>query len=161
MREITLSQNMVALVDDEDYDFLNQRKWFARRTANEKYYASRNERDAVTKKDKTILMHRLIMNAMDYTEVDHWDNNGLNNQKNNLRFATESQNGINRPKQSNNSSGYKGVYWNKQAQKWMVRIQINKKNHFVGLFSDLIIAARAYDKKAAELFGEFAKLNFE
>jgi hypothetical protein len=161
MKTITLSQNKVALVDDEDYDFLNQWKWCAIKYKNGNYYAVRHpEWDPITKKQITIHMHRLIMNAPDSLEVDHWDSNTLNNQKDNLRLATHSQNQSNRGKTKRNTSGYKGVSLCKKTNKWRALIKFNKKSIHLGYFNNIIDAARAYDQKAIELFGEFAKLNF-
>ena len=103
-------------------------------------------------------MHRLIMDAQERQEIDHADGNGLNNQKDNLRFCTHSQNHMNR-KPTKGSSKYKGVSWHKAAKKWNARITLNKKTVSIGYFDSEIIAAKAYDEKAIELFGEFAKLN--
>jgi hypothetical protein len=161
MKEITLSQNKVSLVDDEDYDFLNQWKWCTRKKKLGKFYAVRNlPRDPITHQQKQILMHQVIMNAPDYAEVDHEDNDGLNNQKYNLRIATKNQNQHNGSKRVDNTSGYKGVSWYNQTTKWQVKIAFNGKLIHLGYFDDPIQAAKAYDRKAVEIFGEFAKLNF-
>ena len=106
-------------------------------------------------------MHREILGITDpKINVDHLDGDGLNNQRSNLRVCTDSQNGANRGKQKNNKSGYKGVHWNKKTKKWAAQIQYHKKVLNLGYYSDIIEAAKAYDKKALELFGEFARLNF-
>ena len=93
-------------------------------------------------------------------EVDHIDTIRSNNKIENLRPATSSQNSQNNSKRSDNTSGYKGVSWNKKRKSWKVQIQKNYVNMIVGHFEDLIMAAEAYDKKAKELFGEFARTNF-
>ena len=104
-------------------------------------------------------MHRLILNAKKGEQVDHINRNGLDNRKKNLRLCSHSQNGINRPFQKNNSSGFKGVHKYKYGGKWEVSIEKGGKNFYVGVFSDKKEAALAYNKKAKELFGEFAYQN--
>ena len=91
--------------------------------------------------------------------IDHINGNPSDNRICNLREATISQNGINKPLQSNNKSGYKGVYWNKSHGKWMARININNKTVFLGLFDDLNNAAYAYKNAAIELHGNFINNN--
>lgn len=104
-------------------------------------------------------MHRQIMNSPTGLEVDHRDRDRLNNQRSNLRLATRSQNATNKSIQSNNTSGYRGVYWLKRDKKWLARVGINGKFINAGLFKDKRQAALAYNKKAIELFGEFAVPN--
>ena len=93
--------------------------------------------------------------------IDHIDWNGLNNQSSNLRLCSTSQNGANKRKNEGKySSQFKGVTWFKLANKWKADIQCNKKVFTLVLFISEEEAARAYDKRAQELFGEFAHLNF-
>lgn len=108
---------------------------------------------------KDIRMHRQIMGEPEGMEVDHSDNNGLNNQKSNLRIATHWQNLANRALQKNNTSGYRGVSWSKQAKKWWAQIYVDSKTVHLGLFDDVKEAARAYNEAAIERYGEFARLN--
>lgn len=153
MKEIKLTQGKVAMVDDEDYQYLNGFKWYASKAGNV-FYAMKAI--TVDGKRKTQYMHNVILNGKG---IDHIDRNGCNNQKSNLRFCTQSENGMNRTKMENASSIFKGVCFNKSAKKWMVRIQINSKVIYLGLFASEIEAAKAYNAKAIELFGEFANLN--
>lgn len=158
MKEIKLTQGKVALVDDEDFEELSKFKWCALK-APKTYYAIRRGNDF---KKSTIYMHREILKLTDSKiQGEHKDNNGLNNQKSNLRTCTNSENQRNKTCKINGTSNYKGVYWNKKNKKWDVRICINKKRTYVGHFKNEIEAAKAYDKKAKELFGEFAYLNFK
>ena len=90
--------------------------------------------------------------------VDHINNDRSDNRIENLRLATLSQNGFNRPRQQNNKSGYKRVSWHKQKQKWVAQIKINGKNKFLGFFVNAEDAYEAYCLKAKELYGEFAQL---
>lgn len=155
MKEIQLSQNKVALVDDEDFDTLNQFKWSAHKIGNN-YYASRTI--VVDGKHTLQYMHGAILNGKG---VDHRDMNGLNNQKNNLRFCTKSENGMNMRKRESATatSIYKGVSFYKPYGKWKARLMINRKEIHLGYFDTEIEAAKAYNAKAVELFLEFANLN--
>jgi hypothetical protein len=92
-------------------------------------------------------------------EIDHCDGDGLNCRDENLRIATPKQNQGNKRLQINNTSGYKGVHWFPQTQKWVVRIKREGKCIHLGYFFDKKDAARAYDRAAIEQFGEFAVLN--
>lgn len=160
MREINLSQNMVALVDDEDYEFLSQWKWHVFRHESGKYYAKRGEWDPDTKKVKTVFIHRIILNASSEVKVDHWDNDGLNNQRSNLRIVTTSQNGANVNKRPGNTSGYKGACWHKITKKYISKLKFRGKYIYLGYFDDPVQAAKMYDFWARDLFKEFAVLNF-
>jgi hypothetical protein len=149
MKEIKLTQGKVTVVDDEDYEWLNQWKW---------HYAGGSAlRNIVkNKKWKSIWMHRLIMNTPDDLYVDHINHNRLDNRKKNLRICTTGQNNRNSLKRKNNKSGYKGVYWKKQSKKWCAEIGINNERMYLGLFVDIKDAVNAYNRKAKELHGEFA-----
>lgn len=154
MKEIPLTQGYKALVDDIDYNRLNQFLWQVIIKENYSPYAYRTDR---TNGKETIYMHREILQCD--LKVDHRDGNGLNNQRYNLREATSQQNSFNITKRSKTtSSAYKGVCWNRQNKQWQSYIYFNKKIH-LGYFEDEIDAAIAYNNKAIELFGEFAKLN--
>lgn len=152
MKKIQLTQGKVALVDDEDLAELSKFKWCASKIGNT-FYAIRN---LSTEPRRTILMHREILKTPKNLETDHRDGNGLNNQKENLRVATRSQNLQNRGKYKNNSSGYKGVYWNKIAKKWIVRIKIKNNNIYLGCFPDKIKAHKAYITACKKYHGDFA-----
>ena len=154
VKEIPLTQGKIALVDDEDYERIIQYKWSANKIGNTWYAVSR---ESTT--HKTILMHRLILSTQPHELCDHINGNGLDNRRCNLRLASKSQNAMNQTK-THGTSTYKGVTWNKRANKWTVQIMFNYKNIYMGDFRDEREAAIAYDEKAIELFGEYAKLNF-
>lgn len=151
-KEIPLTKGKVALVDDADYEWLMQWKWYAQERGSGLTYAGLPSGGPY--------MHRLIMNAPKGMQVDHCDLNGLNNQRNNLRLASQSQNLANRQKQKNNHSGFKGVVFDKKCRNWKAEIKINKACKHLGNFQSITDAARAYDAAALELYGEFARLNF-
>lgn len=154
MKRIPLTQGKYALVDDEDYERVNNLKWHACKHHNT-WYALHSPTEK-----PPVKMHRFIMNAAKGVQVDHSDGDGLNNQKSNLRKATHSQNIWNSRLKKNNTSGFKGVHWNKIRKVYQAYIYSNNKHIYLGGYSDPEKAARAYDKKARELFGEFAWLNF-
>ena len=156
-RKIPLTQGKFATVDAEDFDQLNSYKWYANKKKNT-YYAARNLK---LQNGKKILMHREILGleAGDGLQADHKSGNGLDNRRANLRMCNQSQNNQNRHSFWGTSK-FKGVYWNKPANKWMARITLEGKLIYLGCFDFEIDAARAYDVKARELFGEFAKCNF-
>lgn len=149
MKEITLSRGETTQVDDSDHDSLSQFKWYLNRYG----YAVRVD------KRKCIFMHRVLMLPAGRQRVDHKDRNPLNNQRSNLRLCTASENLANRPKPMG-SDGYKGVYWHKRAGKWASCITHQYRSIYLGVFVDPAQAARAYDKAAVQLFGDFAWLNF-
>ena len=140
MKFIILSQGKLAVVDDEDYDYLIQYDWFAHKEYSTWYAYCKN-----------ILMHRLIMKTPKHLLVDHIDHDGLNNQKINLRHCTRQQNA------RNNTST--GVYYHKANQKYIARITINSKSKHVGCFNTEREAMIAYNEAAIHHYGEFACLN--
>lgn len=160
MKEIPLTQGKVALVDDADFDWLNQWKWFVHITKHN-FYARRYSGGG-RKATKKQYMHRLILNPMANEEVDHKDKNGLNNQRNNLRKSTHSQNNSNKSKTCNKTtSKYISVSWFKPYKMWRAYVANNKKVYHVGYFDNEIEAAKARDIKTKQLHGEFASLNFK
>src|SRR6185436_13817478 len=107
MKQVQLSQSKIALVDDEDFGKVSDHTWSVVKCKNS-FYARTNIRVAKGKYGRKVLyMHKLILATND--KVDHIDNNGLNNQRSNLRVATASQNGHNSRLRSDSSTGYKGV----------------------------------------------------
>ena len=160
MRTIQLTQGKVALVDDSDYEWLNQWKWLAHKERGT-YYALRSVRIKGRLNRKVIRMHRLIMNTPDNMLTDHRNHDGLNNQRYNLRVATPGQNQHNRL--SWGKSKFLGVGIVKTGiNKGQITAQIhaNGKKIHLGNFPTEEAAARVYDVNAKELFGEFANLNF-
>jgi hypothetical protein len=152
MKEIPLTQGQIALVDDADYDWLNQFKWCAER-AKQTYYA--RGRASVDGKTVLIRMHVLIAGP----RPDHKDGNGLNNQRHNLRRATSAQNARNKRRSGNNTSGYKGVSFSKKAKGWRARIKTEGRERHLGVYLTPEAAALAYNDAAEIYHGEFKSLN--
>lgn len=154
MKEIQLSQGKVALVDDADYEWLNQWKWNACRYGKT-FYASRIDKSTGVK--KKVYMHRLILGLTDKSVLsDHKDRNGLNNQRNNLRASSRSENAMNMGVRSGGTTGVKGVCFDKGKGKFMAHITVNYKFKFLGYFPDIESAAEARRIAKERVFGEFA-----
>jgi len=155
MKEIQLTQGKVARVDDIDYEYLSQFKWY--------FYAGYAKRKGPSPDRKTIPMHCVIAERMglqiDGLEVDHEDQVKLNNQRYNLRPATKAQQKHNEGLQRNNESGFVGVSFHKRVGKWRARIELNSKEKHLGYFETALEAALARDDAAKELRGEFVWLN--
>jgi hypothetical protein len=155
MKKIRLTQGLFAFVDDEDYERLSKFLWHVLK-AGTKTYAVRKE-SGKTKGRRTILMHREVVGLSDENmQVDHIDQNGLNNTKDNLRVATAKQNRRNRGRTIANKTGYKGVRPSKNGKRWVVFID----GEYLGTYDTAEEAATAYDKAALARHREFACLNF-
>ena len=161
MRQIPLTRNLVALVDDEDFERLSQFTWYAKPSGKRgNYYAYRSV--GCYENYRKIIMHREILPPPQGYFIDHINGNGLDNQKANLRVCTMSENMHNRVKNKNNKSGYKGVCAVKglRDRQWITQIVVGGKKIRVGYYNDLLEAAHAYDEAAYKYFGEFANVNF-
>lgn len=160
MREIELTQGKIALVDDEDFERVNQFKWRAHFNGYH-WYARRDIR--LENGKRTVQhMHRFVRGIEhgDPRQVDHINRSEtLDNRRSNLRIATRSQNLQNRDKQKNNTSGWKGVCWHKASKKWVAKINHQGKRFDLGLFDTTTAAAAAYNDAALMFHGKFAVLN--
>jgi hypothetical protein len=152
--EIPLTQGKFAKIDNEDYDLIKNHKW-----CYNKGYA----KTAITLsngKQKLLSMHRVILGLTDSKiQCDHINHDGLDNTKKNLRPCTHQQSHMNKSSAKNSSSKYLGVSWHKNKDKWQSSIMFNNKQIHIGIFHNEEEAAKAYNNKAKELFGEFANLN--
>jgi predicted RNA methylase len=151
MKELPVKWNRLTKVDDEDYERFKNFRWHF---AGNGYVARTVERFT------TIFLHDEIMKPPVGFQVDHIDRDKLNNQQSNLRVCTRSQNVQNSNLRSTNTSGYRGVFFENNTDKWVARITKDYRKRFLGRFDTAVDAARAYDKAACELFGEHAALNF-
>lgn len=152
---VPLTQGKEAVIDAVDALYVGQWNWRASRYRNT-FYAIRNTsmRDG---KVRTVLMHRALMGNPPNHQIDHADENGLNNRRGNLRPATHSENGFNRGPTKSNSSGFKGVHWHKPGKKWQAQIMVGGVSKHLGLFQTAEEAHMAYCRAADELHGEFAR----
>lgn len=159
MKEIVLTKGYSALVDDEDFDYLNQWKWQAT-VRGRNVYACRKVKAIQPSKKRQILiyMHRQVAGVI-FEMVDHIDHNGLNNQRENLRVSDFSQSNSNKRSHSGSTSKYKGVSLIKTSGKWTAQICKDKKVRKLGNYETQEQAALAYNEAAIRLHGEFANLN--
>ncbi len=155
--EIPLTQNRVAKVDPADYIWLSQFRWCCK-VGRDRCYAIRHIQDHG--RTKRIHMHRQIMDTADDMICDHINHDGLDNRRDNLRNCTLEQNNANRRSSPNATSPYIGVSYCRKREKWVAYIKHRGRSRFLGQFDQPEDAARAHDKAAWELWGEFANLNF-
>jgi hypothetical protein len=115
----------------------------------------RSDKNTYTKKIHKLIAEYFIANPYNKSCVDHINNNKLDNNVNNLRWATIQENNMNSKLRSDNASKYKGVSFDKQRNKYMACISINGKNKYLGRFDNIEEAVNARVKKSKELFGEY------
>jgi hypothetical protein len=127
------------IVDDEDFHYLQDRKWYVDNRKNGSKYVKRKRGE---------YLHRIIMKPPVGMCIDHINGDGCDNRKENLRVCTQSQNMRNRRMSKNNKSGAIGVLWNKISNKWVVNLR-------VGSFKSFEEAKEAYSKASVKLFGEY------
>jgi hypothetical protein len=156
VKRVQLTRGFYALVNDEDFEKVNQHNWCAtpkRYTwvaCRSVWYDGRNH---------MVYMHRVITGAVHGELVDHINGNGLDNQRHNLRICTKAQNNQNRRRaQSTNTSGYRGVFYEKNIRKWRAQISMDNKNIHLGVFTSKANAARVYKRASRALYGEFSPI---
>lgn len=153
--KIPLTQGLVALVDQADAQILNQFKWCATRRGAT-WYAVRGT--YLPDGRRTLMyMHTAITG---YHRTDHVNGDGLDNRRCNLRAVTQAENMKNTRRPSNNSSGFKGVCWDRKRRIWRAYIKVSGHQRHLGYFPNPIDAAIAYDRAARRDFGEYAAVNF-
>jgi len=138
MKKIKLTRNEYTIVDDEDFESLNQFKW---------HYSNGYARRAVyiNGKQKIIFMHRLIAQTPMGQETDHIDRNGLNNQKYNLRNVNHAENTRNATLRKDNKSGHRGVYFHAKTNKYVAQFRRYGQNKTLGYYGTLEQAAKAHE----------------
>jgi hypothetical protein len=147
--------NQFALIDDADMSIVAPIKWRTQICR----YKDREWTYAVSKVGKKLLyMHRLILNAQKEEVVDHINHDTLDNRRSNIRICTQRQNMQNSVRPSNNTSGFKGVFFDKKYG-WRVQIRVDGRKKEIGHFQTAELAAQAYDEAARKYHGEFARLN--
>ena len=155
-----IAAGRVALVDDEDFELVAPYRWYAvkrgRKGREDQTYAATSGRVPGSDRRETF-MHVLISGGLG---IDHENHDGLDNQRENLRPASTSENGGNKRRRRTASSQYKGVSWAADRRLWGAQIVRDDTLQLLGWFGDEAEAARAYDAAARQIFGEFACLNF-
>jgi hypothetical protein len=156
-RTIELGRGYTAVVDNKDYArVVAAGPWSALvPPSRNTVYAKRNRRkdDPITQ----TYLHRFILGLTDpQVLADHWDGDGLNNRRKNLRTANHSQSQCNRGTQKNNTSGFSGVSWREDARKYEAYIKIGRKRKHLGLFVVAEDAADAVAEAREALHKEFS-----
>ena len=150
VKQVALTQGQFAVVDDKDYDAVAQFRWRAIKNRYT-YYAMRDVmRDG---RRSSQYMHTLIAG---FNQTDHRNGNGLDNRRRNLRPASNAENHRNARRSTANTSGYKGIDWEKRRSKWRVRVRDGRRQVTIGRYDDLADAVTARREAAARLHGEFA-----
>jgi hypothetical protein len=157
---VKLTRGQYARIDKDDIEKVSGHAWHAKWNQHTRsFYAAAWGRGENGMRRTTIWMHRLFLNAPNGIEVDHYSHDTLDNRRSNLRLAPDHHNSRNKNLQMNNTSGFKGVYLDKEAGKWRVAINVGGKHMNLGRFLTAEEAGTAYDKAALELYGEFARTN--
>lgn len=144
----------VVYLDNNDFDSIKNIKWWVVKEGRRYYCACY---DRITG-NRGLKMHVYLMKS-EGLKIDHIDQNGLNNRRNNLRIATHQENRINSPMAKNNKSGYKGIYFEPKKKLYRAMIGFNGKNIAGGRFKNKLLAANRYNELALRYFGEFACIN--
>jgi len=161
MREISLTQGKVALVDDEDYELVSKYKWYAHWDKHTRSFYADTTIQLPSRKRIRLSMHRLILGLEfgNKKQTDHINHDTLDNRRSNLRIVTTAQNQHNGRLLSNNNSGFRGVSLNKQTRKWIAQIKVSGKQIYLGSFKEKYKAAKAYDEAARKYHGKYACTN--
>lgn len=155
--KVPLTQGYFALISPDDAEEVLAYKWCASVGRGKRVVAMRSYR--LGDKTVSVLMHRFVAKPMGL-HVDHIDRNPLNNQRENLRLVTHPINRQNTSKQSNNTTGFKGVMVDRRSGKWFARIKAFGTTHYLGVHETPELAAQAYDVAAIRLLGPLASTNF-
>ena len=151
MKKIKLSKGKFAIVDDKDFERLSKKKWhytlYARRSVVEN-----------GKRKSSLMQWEVLGKPRKGLQVDHVNGDKLDNRRKNLRIATPSQNRVNSVKPKNNTSGYKGVIWNRICKKWIAKTSFNKKLIFLGYFTSKLDAYKAYCEACVKYHKEYARV---
>ncbi len=147
MKKIKLTRGKYALVDDEDFDWLNQWKW----RYHSNGYAARSLK-RIEGKRPLEYMHRVVLGVRKGQETDHINRNRLDNQRSNLRFSDRVKNMHNIGLRPWNKSGFAGVWWHKQTQKWATTTRVKYKRVWLGLFKSKEEAAEVYKNAVERLY---------
>jgi hypothetical protein len=159
--QIPLTRGLVTTVCDCHAHLAAGHKWSTAEIKG-RYYATRGHSivERLAGKSSHVFLHSVINNTPRGMETDHINGDTLDNRCENLRTATTAQNQRNRGKKNNNSSGFKGVSWDKRRQKWEAQFRADGEKHFVGYFETVEEAAIAYDEAVRKYDEKFSRTNF-
>jgi len=153
---VPLTRGYVAVIDAADVPLVEGRNWSAV-VDGQTVYAYGKCPDATGKPIQT-KMHRHLLSAPSGVDVDHRNGDGLYNRRDNIRLATSSQNHCNRSISKANTSGFKGVSWDRQKGRWQARIKLRGQQTWLGYFDTAEDAHKAYAAAATKLHGDFARV---
>jgi HNH endonuclease/AP2 domain len=155
LKFIQVSNGKMAIVDDEDFEIVSKHHWHQDGAGYIRTNIWKGNR-----KDSAPRLHRMVLpNTPKHLHIDHKNGDKLDNRKSNLRICSSSQNARNRGPQNNNTSGYKGVIYDKARSKWRSEICVEGKRKYLGRFTTAEEAAKAYNDAAIQFHGEFAYIN--
>ena len=155
MKKYIQLKHGTAIVDEQDFDRVNQYKWYSidNDGTGKRCYATCKIGKS------TVYMHRMVVGAQGGESVDHIDGNGLNNSRSNLRLVTQSQNNMNQRVREDNTSGHKGISWCPDREKYQVYINIDRKRKSLGRYKTLEEAIYVRDQAVKSHYGEYAREN--
>ena|SRR5665213_446172 len=156
--KVKLSNGMVALIDKSDWEKVKHLTWgfgygCSYKTGYTPYVGANK------KTGGSILLHRFIMDTPKGLHTDHINGDHLDNRRKNLRICTPAENQFNSRKHKTQTSKYKGVSWYKRDACWRAYVNFSRRQIHLGYFADEVAAARVYNEKAKEIYGDFAYLN--
>lgn len=158
MKEISLTQGYVTLIDADDYErVIAAGPWWPHMSTRARTVYARHLIGRPGGPQTAQGLHTFLTG---WPYIDHRNGNGLDNRRNNLRPATVAQNTANKRIYKNNTSGFKGVSWRPDVRRWIAYIQADGSRRHLGYHKSVENAARAYDTAAREAFGDYAALNF-
>jgi hypothetical protein len=157
---IELTKGQYSLIDSWNIDEVQEWNWCAMDTKSSRtIYAGRHIKIPKTRKSICIKLHCLVLPPDKGLMIDHINGNGLDNRRSNLRMCTHAQNKQNVAMTSFNTTGFKGIAWNKNLQRWHAKIQVNGVNHSLKYHYTKEAAHAAYCEAAKRLHGEFARFS--
>lgn len=157
---VPLTQGQFAIIDYVDRDLILQHRWHCKTSRGGRYAVRKRSQSDDPDAPRSIRMHREILEARPGSEADHINGMTLDNRRSNLRSATRVQNARNQRVRTDNTSGYKGVHFERPTGKWRASITVEGRKRTLAAYTSPELAAHAYDVAARRLFGEFAALNF-
>lgn len=157
MKKIYLSNGGYTIVDDDMYDVLSKYKWKC-----QKGYATRNAYMGKNKEGeyiyKTISIHSIVLPGKKGFVTDHINRDRLDNRRSNLRLCTNSQNTFNQSPRKDNSTGVRGVFFDRRNNVYYSQITVNRKVYNLGNFKSLAEAYGAYITHSEHFFGEYSNV---